>query len=782
MSNKPAANSTKFRHNSVRHWVLLRLALLLLCVGAIFWWGAYSLLEARFDSSDEEHYKQELLRVSIALKQNQAALETTIADYAYWDEAENFILGTNPSFIDDNFIASSMTNIQIKGVIITRLNSTPLASRMLLPDGSLKEMPIDFLALLTPHLALLASNNSRGTSSTLLWLNEQPFLISAVAVTDTMGIRPPSGYLYFLRSYHSDDLRDLSSMVLVDFELQQHNLKSSPELIINRYDSELGTHWKVSKQLNNLSAQIIVSGATHLKDERYLAFVILGASVAGLTFFSLLGVYLILNVRILNRLQQFSLLADQHRIDPNSHIRWPEKGDDELDNLASSLNELLDEVDVRHKDLKYIADHDHLTGIGNRHLLMTRLDQLMNPNQQPHKEISSLLLLDLDGFKLINDGLSHATGDRVLKIVAQRIGELIRNKDITARLGADEFAVLLEGLEPEKAVLIAERLFEKLKQPFKYDEHELYIRGSVGITLVDASLTKEQVLRNSNLAMSEAKRLGKGQIVVFSHELLDIVSRRMKLEQALYLALNEDMLEVWFQPIVDTNSGDVVSIEALSRWQFEGKYIQPEEFISIAEITGMISQLGSFVFNQAGAALKGLRVDYPDLQCNVNLSVRQFQDTDLVADIKACMHKYSLPTSALHLELTESMVAQSESDILPIMKKLVTLGYHFHLDDFGTGYSSLERLRALPFDTLKIDRSFIAPLNRDDDVMVRNIINIGQDLGMNLIAEGVETYENVKHLKDLGCPVIQGYYFAKPMPLNELTLWLSTTEKTTKWA
>lgn len=186
----------------------------------------------------------------------------------------------------------------------------------------------------------------------------------------------------------------------------------------------------------------------------------------------------------------------------------------------------------------------------------------------------------------------------------------------------------------------------------------------------------------------------------------------------------------------------------------------------------MITVLGRQVFDQVGSALQELRVKHRNLQCNINLSVRQFRDSDLITEITSCLNKYYLPASAIHLEMTESMVIEAETDILSMVKKLLEQGFKFHLDDFGTGHSSLDRLRSLPFDTLKIDRSFVTPLNTGDDIMVRNMINIGRELCMNIIAEGVETQVELDRLVDLGCCQIQGYYFAKPMPLSELKNWL----------
>lgn len=770
-----AASPRLFAKDSIERWVLLRLALLLSAVGLLFLAVTYSVLDQRFDEYDVERYTQELLRVNAVFAQDQAGMETMLKDYAYWDDTRDFVLGDDSAdFVSTNFTDESVANLHISGVIISTADETPLISLQVDVDGKIGPMPAEFLARLKPYLATLNPTQSAATSnSSLFTIDEQPFLIARSTITDSTVSLPGSGSLYFLRLLDERYLSRLRALTAVPFRLLAAPPAANFSSTVSQQDSAAGQRWQLTQQLGELPAMIQVSGTTTLQRERRLTHFALAVNAAGLVFCSLFGVYLIVHFRLLRRLRSFSVLADRHRLERDPEIRWPVQGDDELDNLGTSLNELLAEVESRHQDLTHLAEHDPLTGIGNRRLLMSRLAALLNDYPPVPNKASCLLLLDLDGFKLLNDGLGHEAGDDVLKVVAQRVLELLRSDDTVARLGGDEFAILLEGVSVLNALPFAERLLKELERPISYQGHSLSVRASAGLTEVDAALSKEEVLRNADLAMYEAKRRGKGQVTAFDITFLDLASRRMQLEEALQIALNDQQLEVWFQPIVDARSGAVVGMEALSRWPFCGTYIPPDEFIGIAEDTGMIARLGRFVFDQVGAALQSLRVEQADLQCNINLSVRQFRDTDLVADLAACLRCYGLPSSALHLELTESMVAEAETEILPTMRQLVAQGFKFHLDDFGTGYSSLDRLRELPFDTLKIDRSFVTPLSRGDEVMARNIINMGRELGMALIAEGVENEIEVTRLLALGCSQIQGYYFARPMPLHDLRLWFA---------
>ncbi|MGI2170341.1 bifunctional diguanylate cyclase/phosphodiesterase [Shewanella sp. MF05960] len=758
--------------SSMGRWMLYAMAALLIFVGVCFLWISSHLINSRFDNFDAKFYEQQLMRVNGVFEQNNQAFESSLIDYAHWNDTEQFVLGNNPTYIEDNYTSEALDNIQVNGFIITHLDGSVVSAPLVTQAENLVPMPEILWAILQPVIPSLMSPTQTTVTSKIIWHNNVGIMISGVAITNTFKNTPSSGYLFFIRILNESFLNGLRELTLVPFKLIKSS--SSPQSIssVVRQNNDGDNQWLATKSLIGLAAKTQVQGGTHLQAERDLTFNLLLFSVLGLTLISLIGNYWIVHFKVLNRLRIFSRLADQYRQESHSTIRWLVKGHDELDNLAQSLNEFIAEVEVRHEDLHHLAHHDPLTGIGNRRLLQAKLDIYMHQHELTPHFSSTLLLLDLDGFKLLNDGLGHSAGDHILKLIAQRMTSQVRIDDTVVRLGGDEFAILLEGTDPDGAHLFAEHLLKHIAEPFEYEGHKLNLQASIGLAPLKYALSKEDVIRNADLAMYEAKRRGKNQAVVFKINFLDIVSRRMQLEQALREALNEQELDIWYQPIIDARNGGIIGLEALSRWKLCSEFIPPDEFISIAETSGMITKLGQQVFDKVGAELQALRIDYPELQCNVNLSLRQFRDSDLTKDIMQCIEKYHLPPSALHLELTESMIAESETEILPTMQNLVKHGFKFHLDDFGKGYSSLERLKSLPFDTLKIDRSFVVPLGQNDHVMVKNIINIGHELGMNLIAEGVETEVEVNKLLQLGCHQIQGYYFARPMPLDDLKVWL----------
>lgn len=475
---------------------------------------------------------------------------------------------------------------------------------------------------------------------------------------------------------------------------------------------------------------------------------------------------------LLRRIGALAALANPLRGEDSAAGRWTATRSDEIDGIGSRLNALLDETESSRRGLDYVANHDGLTGVGNRRYMGERLAQALNHvRSHPHVPIS-LMLVDIDGFKLINDGLGHAAGDAALCEVAKRLRTLLRPEDALARLGGDEFALLLYNLRSHEAGELFQKLVRAVGAPLRLERRSLSLGVSCGIAEGLAGMSAHDWQRRADLALRDAKREGMNRLAVFRDTLQSDAARELRLAQALRTAIAEGDLEVFFQPVVDGSNGKVLGLEALSRWTFESEPVPPLEFIGIAEQTGQIAALGRRVLEAACACLVRLRQRHPALRCSVNLSVGQFTDGDIEADVVAAAATAGLPLAALRLEITESLVAQHEAGIVPAMRRLVERGAEFCLDDFGTGFSSLDRLRQLPIKALKIDRSFVIPLGHGDDVMVRHIVDLSRDLGLDTVAEGVEREEERSRLCAIGCNAMQGFLLARPMPERELTAWL----------
>ena len=434
---------------------------------------------------------------------------------------------------------------------------------------------------------------------------------------------------------------------------------------------------------------------------------------------------------------------------------------------------------------------DPLTGLPNRLLFIDRLGRLIKHAKRRKDDLFAVLFLDLDGFKMINDSLGHLAGDQLLIGVATRLEKCLRSADTVARmgetftlarLGGDEFTVLLDDFkDPDDAKRAAERIMKVLATPFVIGGIEVFTSVSIGIALSNCSYENaEDMLRDADTAMYRAKSLGKTRYEVFDADMRASLMARLQLETDLRRALEREEFRNFYQPIVALDSGHIVGFEALLRWQHPTRgLVGPEEFIFVAEETGQIREIGWWSLRHACAQMNEWRklpnADL-DLTMNVNLSAKQFLQKNLVEEIKALLQELGLPPEALKLEITESTVMADPSAAAEMLAEIKSLGIRLAIDDFGTGYSSLSYLHRFPLDTLKIDRSFISgPGERADGMEIaRTIMPMAKNLRLDVVAEGVETIEQVNLLKQLRCKYAQGFFFSKPLAADEAALLISS--------
>ncbi|MBD2435501.1 EAL domain-containing protein [Nostoc sp. FACHB-110] len=427
----------------------------------------------------------------------------------------------------------------------------------------------------------------------------------------------------------------------------------------------------------------------------------------------------------------------------------------------------------------YNALHDPLTNLPNRKLLIERLELAINRAKLMENYHFVVLFVDMDRFKIINDSLGHIVGDQLLTMIAQKLKSKIRSIDLAARLGGDEFVIVLENVEgTEEAVMVAKRIIGEFEAPLLLNGSEIFITASIGIVLATASYEQAlDLLRDADIAMYQAKAQGRNCYKIFDTQMHIQALKRLNLENDLRKALEQEELIVYYQPIVDIHSNHWIGFEALVRWQnSERGFVSPAEFVPIAEEIGLIVPIDSWVLKTACQQLATWQTKFSGLQLkvSVNLSVQDIRKASLVRDVQDILTKTGLDGHYLALEITESILIENITETIFVLEQLKALGIQISIDDFGTGYSSLNYLHRLPADTLKIDRSFIGQMqqgNRNYQV-VQTIITLSDQLGLAVLAEGIETPQQSQWLQQLGCEFGQGYLFSKPLPADEIDLLL----------
>jgi diguanylate cyclase (GGDEF)-like protein/PAS domain S-box-containing protein len=422
--------------------------------------------------------------------------------------------------------------------------------------------------------------------------------------------------------------------------------------------------------------------------------------------------------------------------------------------------------------IQHQAYHDSLTGLPNRLLFGDRLNQAL-AHAHRHKGRVSVIFLDIDHFKRVNDALGHSVGDELLRRVAGRLAKCMRDEDTIARVGGDEFALLFEIADAGEATRAAERILGALSTPIILDDHQLDVTASLGIALYPADGTDEAtLLRNADAAMYRAKDLGRNNFQLCTPDLNARALDRMTLEGELRRAMERQEFILHYQPLIDLATGRLTGLEALLRWQHPHKgLVQPGTFIPVAEEGHLIVAIGEWVLREACRQLRVWKdAGHPSFRVSVNLSARQFQQRGLAETVRRALEEQGLPAAQLELEITESMAMQNAEWTADVLRTLRKMGVRIAVDDFGTGQSSLSYLRQFPFNTVKIDRAFVRDLTVDpvDEAIVKAVIGLAHSLGLTVVAEGVETHDQLAFLRHAQCEEVQGHLFSKALPAERL--------------
>jgi diguanylate cyclase (GGDEF)-like protein/PAS domain S-box-containing protein len=459
------------------------------------------------------------------------------------------------------------------------------------------------------------------------------------------------------------------------------------------------------------------------------------------------------------------------------------EADGKATRIAGSQTDITDRAAIQ-EQLRHAALHDALTNLPNRLLFTELLSGVLDRSRRHPDHMFSVLFLDIDRFKAVNDSLGHMIGDELLIQVSRRLEACMRQGDAIARLGGDEFTILLNDLtDVSQATVIAERILQALRGPFTVKGREVSVTASIGIALSATGYSRpEDIMRDADTAMYRAKALGKVRYELYDASMHARAAERVRLESDLRRAIEQNEFVLYYQPIVALKSGEWTGFEALLRWQRPGPAISPADFIPIVEEMGLIDLLGAWVIQEACSQIAAWRARFPNvpsLGVTVNVSARQLGRADFVKIVRDAVRGANLRAGDLRIEVTETTLMENPEGAQAVLRELRSLGVKVYLDDFGTGFSSLSYLHRFPVDTLKIDQSFIASLARGDaePAIIESIVALAKTLGTRVIAEGVETESQMSELMRLGCSEGQGFFFAQPLPARAAESFLEQSER-----
>lgn len=758
---------TLTRSWSLRLRILVYLGCLLAGVGLVGYAVTSYLVERNVVAFEEREAQAHVDRAVLGVTQSISAMDVVVYDNATWNDTFAHLQDFSADYLSTNYTAAALRNLKVEQVIFLT-PQVQLHSGVELVGDSVQVLHADALLVQAVQRAVMdvpLPAPMRGRHL-LRWVNGHAVAMAFAAVRRSDAGPQTAGWMVLVRDLDRSTaaLEQVIGNELV-FAPDQHTQANQRVQTLPDSMGDSGVYLKIT-----------VEPALKEQSTRVGYLLLLNSTLMSLIAILLVGS--LLDGLVLRRLSLFAALARADKSNPGgdedvSVTKWPVLGTDELDVLAVSLNAMVMERSLTENQLKSEARTDLLTGLGNRRHLLESMERIFAQVRRGQAMDLTVFLLDLDGFKHINDSLGHEAGDAMLVWIGHQIAHAVRDSDLAVRLGGDEFAVFSFMPQGKQDVeVFAERILRAVSRPHTYHGQVLVSSASMGVVVADPNQPAEVALRNADIAMYAAKNLGKNRYTVFTDAMHSDVQERMQLEQHLRQAIKVRAFDVWFQPIVDIRSGKTAMVEALARLKIHGKYCPPNRFIPLAEDAGLIGAIGQELAEKAVEALARLHKVLPDLIVNINLSAHQLMDPALPDFLHATLQKNAVSVEHVHLELTETAVARDSEQLLAMLVQLANAGYHLHLDDFGTGQSSLNRVQALPFSSLKLDKSFVDLLLKDVDTIPRLMMTLAQELDMQVIAEGVESPEQVGMLKAMGYFLIQGYVFAKPMPEDVLLQWL----------
>jgi diguanylate cyclase (GGDEF)-like protein len=818
----------------LRNKVLIGIGLAWMLFLILTYIGSNIFLLQSFLSLEKDRADRDLGRVDQALDQFDYSLYTYTSDWAHWNDLYDFMRGKNTSFVPNNINTTTFVNSTINlmtywdksGKLILGTAVDTKASKYI-------DYPLGLEQYIFPGSLLLDRKNVKKDLRGYLLTNKGIMMVAAVAITDGEKIQPPVGAAVFGRLLSDEIVKKIEDATKLSLTLYLSNqIKNDPNLIkpFEAVSESKNGHFNAPLNENTLQGYAVIKdindnpiGMFQMTSPRLIYITGLNAIHYYLTTFVILGILVsmlmlwLLRILIIKRLERLD--NDVSEISEKNELsrRVDESGNDELSSVSKRINHMMGIIEASHLKLEHrveertqelqktnvqlqeeiavrktveeelivhkehlvrLAHYDNLTSLPNRVFFNEMLNKALNHTRR-HNKMLALLFIDLDRFKNINDALGHPIGDLVLKEIATRFSTVLRAEDVLARLGGDEFILLLSDIShPKFASPVAEKLLLLCAEPIKVGSYEFFMTTSIGICVFPGDGDSlEDLLKNADMAMYKAKRAGGGVFQYYTKEMNLEAHEHIKLEAALRKGITNNELVLYYQPKLNLNDGSMMGVEALIRWESpEHGMISPVKFIPLAEETGLIMQIGEWALREACRANKSWQDQgYKPISVAVNLSPKQFRHQDIAHLVKTVLTETGLAPEFLELEITETAVMDNVDAAINRLNDIKQMGVKITIDDFGTGYTSISYLKQFPVSVLKIDQSFIKgiPDNQNDLAITTAVIALAHSLNMKVVAEGVETPEQLQYLADHDCDMVQGYYLSRPLPEAKILLQLT---------
>ena len=777
---------------------LSRKIIIFICVVAVFGVGiTYLLLHLillnRFEKLDEDALRGKLDDAVSSYQSELQTMKTGLLKYSNWDDTYQFMESAEASGLEGSFskayLKSNFSPITYEinhFDIIALLNTSgsPTYGGEYSPaSGTVVPLNSEFLTLFKLMNSRLPDFSSAEDSrSGVVILDKGPMLITLTPIVNNNKDKPVIGTAIAGRMLQPEEVTRIWNGTQSSLQMTRvtsgmlTESKGQPVWMSSGPGNLMAIHTIVNDLFDNPGMVITLKHPREIYESGMESVLSFRRFFFALTLLICLASTIFVKRFILNRMT--SLMRNIRAIGSSKDlsIRISQSGSDEFSDFEHEFNRMIDSLQQAQEELQLQSMLDPLTQLPNRSLFFNKLNEAIASVKGTSKQIV-LIFIDLDHFKTVNDTLGHDFGDTMLKEIAFRISRVIGKHDVVSRLGGDEFTILLADV-PDSASMSAQLLHiqEALSMPHRIQGHLLYNTASIGVSIYPQNgEDADYLVKQADLAMFHVKESGRNSILQYSEDLEERIRRRKILSQQLLSAAVNDELEVHYQPIISSGSLKVAKLEALLRWTSPSYgAISPAEFIPLAETSGSIINIGSWVLRQVCSDLCGFRENGLELTAAVNISAVQLMQPEFPELLLTVLDEYDLPSSSLELEITESVLVSGDN-IFSTLQQLKCHGFCISLDDFGTGFSSLSYLRRFPVDVIKIDRSFVSEMTQEPqgDVLVKSIIELSHNLGLKVVSEGIELQEQFDLLRQLGSDELQGYFISKPIQAQHIYSFLS---------